>query len=96
MAKTLGEMSPEERAEAIGRAVSALQAEMTANAPAIARLLDAPMPTESDQDNMYWVITVSRANGSTMTFGPWDADRAHATTHAAESVDVVAFVVRKR
>lgn len=96
MAKTLGEMSPEERAEVVGRAVSALQAELTANAPAIARILAAPMPTESDRGDVYWVITVSRANGSTMTFGPWSADRAHATKDAAEGPDVVAFVVGKR
>ena len=50
----------------------------------------------SDQGDAYWVVTVSRANGSALTFGPWDADRAHATKDAAEGADVAAFVVGKR
>jgi hypothetical protein len=44
MGKTLGDMSPKERAEVVGRAVNTLQAELTANADRIAAVLDAPMP----------------------------------------------------
>lgn len=47
MGKTLGEMTAEERAEVTGRAMAAFQDELTANAPAIAAVLAAPLPGET-------------------------------------------------
>lgn len=38
--KTLGKMTPAERAEVIKRAADKFQAELTASAPAIAKILD--------------------------------------------------------
>lgn len=44
--RTLGEMTPEERSEVVGRAVAQLQEELTANADAIAAVLAQPLPGE--------------------------------------------------
>ena len=50
MGKTLGEMSPAERAAVIKRAADRLQAELQASAPAIGRILD-------DADSHLYTIT---------------------------------------
>lgn len=46
-ARTLREMAPEERAETVARAVAQLQEELTANADAIAAVLEEPLPGET-------------------------------------------------
>jgi hypothetical protein len=63
--KTLGEMTPAERADTVRRAAARMQAELTSNAPAISAALesvDQPAPDRTDPQSSYTTVP-NRARG---------------------------------
>jgi hypothetical protein len=79
MTKTLGEMTPEERSAAIGRATDKFQAELDASAPAIGAALDSvesPAPAWQQIEPGRWVgpydtlITMQGRDGEYWGYGP--------------------------
>jgi hypothetical protein len=71
MNKTLGEMTPAERRAAVGRALDRFQAELTAAAPAISRILALAGEAEQGvQDELALARMDDDGYGCAITTGP--------------------------
>lgn len=82
MGKTLGDMTPPERAAAISNAAKAFQAELDATAPAIGKILEAGIDTPTAPMSRYRVIYSTAPTGSHTDFSA--ASDSEAWEHAEQ------------